>query len=444
MNIPDLDLPRVVIIGGGFAGLKLARTLDSRLYQVVLFDKNNYHTFQPLMYQVATAGLEPDSIAYPIRKVFKNKKNFHFRMATVEQIDADAKVIHSSIGELSYDYLVMATGADSNFFGMQNVEKYSVPMKNLVESLDLRSIILQNFEKALNTSDLKEQESLMNFVIVGAGATGVELAGALAELKHHILPKDYPDLDIRRMQIHVIEAAPAVLANMSKQASEKSLNFLKKLGVNVWLDTQVKDYDGYTATTNKRDFETHTLIWAAGVKGQPVAGLNASMTRGNRIEVDSFCAVKGYDNVYALGDVAAILDEKTPRGHGMLASVAAQQGAYLGKSLNKKAKNKSIHPFVYKDKGTMATIGRNKAVVDLPRFKFSGFFAWMAWMFVHLMLLVDFRSRMVVFINWAWSYVNYDKSIRLIIRKPLKSAPQKTIKPDELKIPIPNKKEELI
>lgn len=442
MNIPNLDLPRVVIIGGGFAGLKFAKTLDSRLYQVVLFDKNNYHTFQPLMYQVATAGLEPDSIAYPIRKIFKNKKNFHFRMANVEQIDADTKTIQTSIGNLDYDFLVMATGADSNFFGMQNVEKYSVPMKNLVESLDLRSIILQNFEKALNTSDLKEQESLMNFVIVGAGATGVELAGALSELKQ-ILPKDYPDLDIRRMQIHIIEAAPAVLANMSKNASEKSMKFLKKLGINIWLETQVKDYDGYTVSTNKRDFESHTLIWAAGVQGQPVAGLKVPLARGNRVEVDAFCAVKGYDNIYALGDVAAILDEKTPKGHGMLASVAAQQGAYLGKSLNKKAKNKPIKPFVYKDKGTMATIGRNKAVVDLPRFKFSGFFAWMTWMFVHLMLLVDFRSRVVVFFNWAWSYVNYDKSIRLITRQPQKSAPTEKLKIDELKLPVVDKEKEL-
>ncbi|MCP4440098.1 MAG: NAD(P)/FAD-dependent oxidoreductase [Aureispira sp.] len=443
MNIPKLGLPRVVIIGGGFAGLKLAKTIDSRQYQVVLFDKNNYHTFQPLMYQVATAGLEPDSIAYPIRKVFKNKKNFHFRMASVEQIDDQAQTIHTSIGSLQYDYLVMATGANSNFFGMKNVERYSVPMKNLVESLDLRSIILQNFEKALNTSDIKEQESLMNFVIVGAGATGVELAGALAELKHHILPKDYPDLDIRRMQIHIIEAAPKVLANMSEQASSKSLKFLKKLGINIWVNTQVKDYDGYTVSTNHQDFHAHTLIWAAGVKGQPVAGLKTPLVRGNRVEVDEFCAVKGYDNVYALGDVAAIINENTPKGHAMLASVAAQQGAYLGKIFNKKAKNKQLKPFVYKDKGTMATIGRNLAVVDLPKFKFSGFFAWMAWMFVHLMLLVDFRSRMVVFINWAWSYVNYDKSIRLIIRKPLKSAPKKDELIDELKLPIPDKEKEL-
>jgi len=278
MNVPHRDLPRIVIIGCGFAGLKLVKSINTKHYQVVLFDKNNYHTFQPLMYQVASAGLEPDSIVYPIRKVFKEKENFHFRMADVHKIDGEKKLLHTSVGTLGYDYLVMATGAVSNFFGMKNVEKYSMPMKSLVEALNLRSVILQNFEKALNSSDVQEQDALMSFVIVGGGATGVELAGALAELKRYILPKDYPDLDIRRMQIHVVQGADRLLPGMSEKASADSERFLRKMGVNIWLDIRAQDYDGTTVYTNKETFQAKTLIWTAGVKGAPTAGLNTKQT----------------------------------------------------------------------------------------------------------------------------------------------------------------------
>lgn len=417
MNIPNLGLPRVVIIGAGFAGLKLARTIDSKAYQVVLIDKNNYHTFQPLMYQVATSGLEPDSIVYPIRKIFKGKPNFHFRMATVNQINENNQTISTSIGDICYDHLVIATGADSNFFGMKNIEKHAMPMKNLIETLNLRSKVLRNFENALNTDDLKERERLMNFVIVGAGPTGVELAGALAELKSHILPNDYPDLDIRRMQIHVIEAADKVLANMSEHASVKAAKFLKKMGVNLWLSTFVNDYDGNTVKTSNGEFESNTLIWSAGVQGNPIAGLQIDMAKGNRISVDEFNTIKGKENIFAIGDVALIQTTDTPNGHPMLASVAAQQGYTLAKNLNAIAKGKNMTAFTYNDKGTMATIGRNLAVVDLPFTQFSGLFAWFTWMFVHLMLLVDYRSRLIVFMNWAWSYLNYDKGMRLIVRE---------------------------
>lgn len=416
MNIPTIDLPRVVVVGSGFAGLKLVKKLNTKYCQVVLLDRNNYHTFQPLLYQVATSGLEPDSIAYPIRKVFKSKKHFHFRWANVTNINADEKTIDTNIGTIKYDYLVIATGADSNYFGMDEVEKYSMPMKSLVESLDLRSAILQNFERSLNSTDLKNQEQLMNIVIVGAGPTGVELAGALAELKKYILPKDYPDLDIRRMHIHLIEAAPRVLAAMSEKSSKKSYRFLKKMGVNVWLDTQVKDYDGKTVFTTKGEFASETLIWAAGVKGNPVKGLKAEMGKGNRILVDEFNQVKGYENIYALGDLAGMVSDQNPHGHPMLASVAAQQGSTLGKNINRRLKNKKQLPFQYSDKGTMATIGRNRAVVDLPFLSFGGLLAWLTWMFVHLMLLVDFRNRLVVFVNWTWSYFNFDKGTRLIVR----------------------------
>ncbi|MBI1286109.1 MAG: NAD(P)/FAD-dependent oxidoreductase [Flavobacteriales bacterium] len=415
-NIPTIDLPRVVIIGGGFAGLKLAKGIDSRLYQTVLIDKNNYHTFQPLMYQVASSGLEPDSIAYPLRKIFKGKEHFHFRMADVSKVDVESKVVETSIGPIHYDKLVVATGADSNFFGMENVEKHSMPMKNLVESLNLRSRILKCFEKALNATDIAEQEALMSFVIVGGGPTGVELAGALAELKKQILPTDYPDLDIRRMQVHVVEAADRLLANMSDHASTATLKFLKSMGVNVWLGHQVKDFDGKEVVTDKHTFRSHTLIWAAGVKGMPIGGLDASLTRGNRLETNAQHEVKGMSDIYAVGDVSAVKSETTPNGYPMLASVAGQQGAHLAKNLNALAKGRKTTDFKFNDKGTMATIGRNRAVVDLPNAKFSGLFAWFTWMFVHLMLLVDFRSRLVVFINWAWSYINFDKGTRLIVR----------------------------
>lgn len=417
MNIPTTDLPRVVVIGCGFAGLKFTKNLNSKNYQVVLLDKNNYHTFQPLLYQVATSGLAPDSIIYPIRKIFKGKANFFFRIADVAKVDTDKKTVHTSIGDVKYDILVVATGGVSNFFGMKNIEKNAIPMKSLVESLDLRSLIIQNFEEALNTYDLKERERLMNFVIVGAGPTGVELAGALAELRKHVLPEDYPDLDIRRMQIHIIEASDRVLPAMSKEASERAEKYLKKFGVHIWLKTAVKDYDGASITTNNNDFESRTLIWAAGVSGSHPEGMSIETGRGNRIITDGFNRIKGYDDVYSIGDASMIITEDTQTGHAMLASVAEQQGYHLAKNLNRTSKNKNMLPFKYNDKGTMATIGRNKAVVDLSFVKFGGFIGWLTWMFVHLMLLVDFRNRMVVFLNWVWSYVNYDKGTRLIVRK---------------------------
>ncbi len=415
MNIPEIDLPRVVIIGGGFAGLKLAKTLNTNLCQVVLFDSNNYHTFQPLLYQVATAGLEPDSIAYPLRKILKNKKNFHFRMARVLEVDSEKNRIDSTVGQLEYDHLVIATGAQTNYFGMENIERNSISMKTLIESVNLRSKILSNFEKALNTSDLKEQERLMNFVIVGGGATGVELAGALAELKMHILPNDFPDLDIRRMQIHLLEASDKILGAMSEKATTKSEKFLRKLGVNVWVNTMVKDYDGKTVQTSKKDFPTYSLIWAAGVSASLVKGLKTKALKLNRLPVDEFNKVLEYDNIYAIGDVASTQTNEEPFGLPMLGSVAVQQGRCLGQNLNRILQKKSPEPFIYRNSGTMATVGRNLAVVDFPFLSTGGLFAWLIWCLVHLMLLVDFRSRIIVLINWIWSWIKFDKGIRLII-----------------------------
>ncbi|MGK0314620.1 MAG: NADH dehydrogenase [Saprospiraceae bacterium] len=418
LNIPNIDLPRIVIVGCGFAGLKLVKKINTKHYQIVLIDKNNYHTFQPLMYQVASSGLEPDSIVYPIRKVFKGKKHFHFRMAEVQNVDTETKRISTSIGDVDYDYLVVATGATTNFFGLENIEKYGFTMKSLRESLDLRSVVIQNFEKALTLSRIEDRLKYMNFVIVGGGATGVELAGALAELKKNILQKDYPDLDLNQMQIHIVEASNRILNNMSENASTKSYKFLKDLGINVWLDTIVKDYDGDLVITNNKNFETKTLVWSAGVKGDPIENLEDTLNKHNRIKTDEFNKVIGYgDNVFSIGDVACIESEENENGHPMLASVAGQQGYHLGKNFNLKARGKEMIPFKYKDRGTMATIGKNKAVVDLSFYKFSGIFAWVIWMFLHLMLLVDFRNRLIVFINWSWSYFNSDKGLRLIIRQ---------------------------
>lgn len=416
LNVPTINLPRVVILGGGFAGLKLARNIDSNQYQVVVIDKHNYHTFQPLLYQVATAGLEPDSIAYPLRKILKKKKRTHIRMAEIQEVDTENQLVITSIGKLHYDYLVIATGAVTNYFGNKNIEKYALPMKSLSESLDLRSYILQRFELALNEKDQEIKDSMMNFVIVGGGPTGVELAGALSELKHQVLPKDFPDLDLRRMQIHVIEAAPKLLGGMSDKAAENAFNYLKDLDINVWLNTIVKDFDCETVQTNQVAISSQNLIWAAGVQGNVPNGISKDLQTRNRININEYVQVQGHEKVFAIGDVSFLITEGYPKGLPMLASVAQQQGEYLAGYFKSISKGKKPKAFSYVDKGTMATIGRNKAVVDLGIFRFGGFFAWLTWLFVHLMLLVDFRNRMIVFSNWVWSYINYDRGTRLITR----------------------------
>ncbi|CAH8294290.1 NADH dehydrogenase [Mariniflexile fucanivorans] len=427
MNIPRTSFPRVVIIGGGFAGVALAKKLSKQEVQVVLLDKNNYHTFQPLLYQVSTGGLEPDSIAYPIRKILKDFPNFHFRLANVEEINTVENKVLTDIGELKFDYLVVASGAETNYFGNSEVEKNSMAMKTIPESLNLRSLILENFEEALLTSDLHERNALMNFVIVGGGPTGVELAGALAEIKKGILPKDYPDLDTRLAQIHIIQSSDCILKGMSAKASEKAEDFLEKLGVNVWKNVRVTNYDGKIVTTNTDlTFETATLVWAAGVKGATIKGLNAGdfIYRGDRLLVNEFNQVKGFKNIYAIGDIACMVTEEFPNGLPMMAQPAIQQGKQLGENMVRLIENKPLKPFEYHDKGAMATIGRNKAVVDLPKFKFQGVFAWYVWMFVHLFFLIGFRNRMVVFINWVYNYIRFDREARLIIRpfkKKLKS-----------------------
>ena len=419
MNIPKSDLPRIVIIGGGFAGVSIAKKLANKKVQVVLLDKHNYHTFQPLLYQVSSAGLEPDSIAYPLRKIIKNHKNSFYRLAKVERIDSENHEVITDIGTLKYDYLVIATGTKTNYFGNETVKSHSMPMKTVPQALNIRSLILQNFEKAAISNKLNERNALLNFVIVGGGPTGVELAGAIAELKNHILPRDYHDLNAKDMNIHLLEGSSRVLPPMSEHASKKAEEFLEKLGVQVHCNTYVENYDGNVVTTNtKLELFTETLIWAAGVTGNPVKGLNAEvlLERSNRYKVNEYNQIEGYTTIFALGDIALMQTLGYPNGHPQVAQPAIQQGELLGRNILKLINGKALKKFVYKDKGSMATIGRNKAVVDLKALKFAGFFAWFVWMFVHLMALVGFRNRVVVFFNWTYNYINFDKAARLIIR----------------------------
>ena len=387
--------------------------------QIVLLDKHNYHTFQPLLYQVSSAGLEPDSIAYPLRKIIKNHKTSFFRLTSVDNIDTDANEVHTDIGKLFYDYLVIATGTKTNFFGNKTIEANSMPMKKVPQALNIRSLMLQNFEKAAIADSKEDRRAFLNFVIVGGGPTGVELAGAIAELKNHILPRDYHDLNPKDMRIHLLEGSDRVLPPMSAHASKKAEEFIKKLGVQVHCNTFVTDYDGKNVMTNSElKLQSETLIWAAGVTGAPVKGIKSEslIERANRYKVNEFNQVEGYDNIFALGDIALMASEDYPQGHPQVAQPAIQQGKLLGKNLLKLIDEKPMKPFVYKDKGSMATIGRNKAVVDLKNFKFAGFFAWFVWMFIHLMALVGFRNRIIVLFNWTYNYINFDKAARLIIR----------------------------
>lgn len=434
MNIPRSSFPRIVIIGGGFAGISLAKRLRNKNVQVVLLDKHNYHNFQPLMYQVATGGLEPDSIAYPIRKIVQEYKDFYFRLAEVREIDAENNTIYADIGELKFDYLVIATGSKTNYFGNKEIERNSMAMKTIPQSLNIRSLILENFEQALLTNDIDERHSLMNFVLVGGGPTGVELAGALAEMKKAILPKDYPDLDVRKMEINLIQGSNRILDSMSENASEKAENFLLDLGVSVWKNVRVTGYNGKTVTTNSDlSFDSATVIWTAGVQGALPHGLNADsfIKNVNRIKVNQFNQVEGYDNLFAIGDIAVMTTKNYPQGHPMMAQPAMQQGRLLAENLIKIINKKEPKPFEYKDKGSMATIGRNKAVVDLPKFKFSGVFAWFVWMFVHLFSLIGFKNKAVVFLNWVYNYIRFDREARLIMR-PFKKRNQISFTSDEL------------
>ncbi len=421
MNIPKSNLPRVVVIGGGFAGLNLVKKLKKLPIQLVMLNKHNYHAFQPLLYQISTSGIEAESIAYPLRMFIKKNKNFYFRLADVASINPEQKIIKADIGELSYDYLIINTGTKTNFFGNKEIEKYAMPMKTIPQALNLRSLILQNFERSTVEVDEATKKYLLNFVIVGAGPTGVELAGAIAEFKHSVLPLDFPDLDPELMEIHILEGADRVLPPMSANSSKKSTEFLKELGVQIHTNTIVTNYDGkLVKTKDGRVFKTRTLIWSAGVTGNIIEGFPEAVVdaRSKRYYVNEYNRIKGYQDVFALGDIAMMKTKDYPFGHPQVAQPAIQQANHFADNFKKILEgNTNLKPFVYNDKGSMATVGRNKAVVDLKKLQFGGFFAWFIWMFVHLMSLVGFRNRLIVFVNWVSNYANYNKASRLIIRR---------------------------
>ncbi|MFD2162001.1 NAD(P)/FAD-dependent oxidoreductase [Paradesertivirga mongoliensis] len=420
-GIPDTGNPRIVIVGGGFAGLKLAKSLSKAAVQVVLIDKNNYHTFQPLLYQVATSGLNGASIAYPFRKFFEGQQNFFFRLTEVISLDAGRQLLNTTIGEIAYHYLVIATGAETNFFGNALMQKNAIALKSINDAVMLRNTILCNLENALQARDEAQLNLLMDFVIVGGGPTGVELAGALSELRKHVFPKDYKELNIKQMDINLIQSGDQLLKGMSAEASEKSLEFLKNYGVKVWLNRRVKSYDGETVLLDSgEELKAHTLIWTAGVVGAPIKGLKEeSIFKGNRIRVNEYNLVEAYDNVFAIGDVACMISPEYPEGHPMVAQPAIQQGKLLSKNLTRLLNGEKPEAFKYHDQGSMATIGRNHAVADLKmfnrEFKTQGFLAWLIWMFIHLISIISFKNRLIVLLNWISGYFSYDKGIRLIL-----------------------------
>lgn len=419
MKNQTTQFPKIIIIGGGFGGIQIAKKLKNKEVEILLLDKHNYHTFQPLLYQVATGGLEPDSIAFPLRKVFQNQNNFNFRVADVKHINPDNNSVATNIGDFTYDYLVIATGSETNFFGQKEIEHFSMPMKTVPEALNLRSLILQNFEEALIEKDLERKHALMTFVVVGGGPTGVETAGALAELKNHVLPHDYSELDIENVKIYLLEGSERVLEPFSLQASKKAKEFLQNMGVVVMENTRVNHYDGEKVTYNTTEsILTKGVIWSAGVKGATIPGMDkAEIVRGGRIKTTNYNLVEGYENIYAIGDLAYMETPDWPHGHPGVAQVAIQQGQQLAQNLLHIINQEKPNPFDYFDKGSMATVGRNKAVVDLKFWKFQGFFAWLTWMFVHLLFLVGFKNKAVTLINWIINYFSYDQGSRVIIRK---------------------------
>lgn len=419
INIPETTLPRVVVIGGGFAGINFAKNMKDQPYQVVLVDQNNFHQFQPLLYQVATCGIEPDGIIYPIRKLFSGVKNFFFRMGEVEKIDPDQKIIFLDNGTISYDHLVIATGTTSNFFGNKEIEENSVGMKTIKETLEIRSKILESLELASSSTDEKEREALTNFIVVGGGPTGVETAGALAEFKTHILEGDYPTIAPELMKIYLIQSGNRILKGMSDHAGRSALKDLESLGVSVIFDHRVSSYDGDTVTTNKGlTIAAKTLIWTAGVKGESIKGLEQVINSKNgRLKVSEFLKTDTYENIYAIGDIAEIISDEYQYGHPQVAPVAMQQGVHLAENFSLASKEMEQEKFQYKDQGSMATIGRRRAVADIGNFEAKGFIAWVLWCFVHILSLVGFRNRLLVFTSWFTNYFTYDRGNRFIIRK---------------------------
>ncbi len=420
LNIPRTNKKRVVIIGGGFGGIKLVNKLDSDLFQIVLVDRHNYHQFPPLLYQVASSGLEATSISFPFRKLFQKKKDFYFRLTEVKAIRMEQNKIETMIGDLSYDYLVIAAGTTTSYFGNKVVEKNTLAMKNVPEALALRNTLLNNFEKATICTDPQEKRALLNMVVVGAGPSGVEISGALAEMRKYILHKDYPEIKASDMHIYLIEGGPKVLASMSAEASEDGEKELKKMGVEVWLNKKVSNYESDTVSIEGGEtIPAKTVIWVSGVTAVHFDGIDEKyINKGGRINVNAYNQVSDFLNVFAIGDIAVMVDKEHPKGHPQLAQPAIQQGALLAKNLKRIEKGEQPEAFRYKDLGSLATIGRNKAVADLNKLKFHGFFAWVIWLVVHLRSILGVKNRLFVLMDWMWSYLTYDQSIRLILSAP--------------------------
>jgi NADH:ubiquinone reductase (H+-translocating) len=415
---PEKGQQRIIILGAGFGGLRLARQLArSDRFQILLIDRNNYHQFQPLLYQVATAGLEPSSISFPIRKIFQKKKNVFIRIAEIEAVVPETNTVKTNIGLFSYHKLVIALGTTTNFFGNNIIEENSIGLKTVSEALYIRNQILKNYENALVSTNSEACEAALNITIVGGGPTGVELAGAIAELRNNILPKEYPELDFSKMNIFLIEATDRLLGAMSDFSSRKAKNYLQKLGVKVLTGTMVKFCEGNKVITDTGVILSSNVVWAAGMKGATLNGIPpAALSQNGRIEVDSFNRVKGLENLFAIGDLALMRTPEYPNGHPQVAPVAIQQAENLARYFLTEGENKKPKPFSYKDKGTMATVGRNLAVVELPFAKFGGFFAWATWMFVHLMSILGIKNRFFIFVNWLTNYFTYNLSLRLIIK----------------------------
>jgi NADH dehydrogenase len=410
---------KVIIAGGGFAGVQLARHLDANIFDVLLIDKVNHHMFQPLFYQVATSQLEPSSISFPLRKIFQNKKNIQIRLAEVTSVEPDTNTVLTSIGNFNYDYLVLATGCKTNFFGNDELMKNSMALKSTYDAIKIRNEVLQGFEDLLS-ADEAEKEYLLNIVIAGAGPTGVELAGAFAEIKRNVLPKDFPRLDLKDLKIILLEGGSHTLNNMSDLAKRTSEKYLLKMGVDIRKNIFVKNFDGRTILlSDGSTIKSKKIIWTAGITGNLVKGIkDDAILKNSRIKVDRYNLIHGYSNIYAIGDLAYMETPKYPHGHPQVANVAINQARNLAKNLKVLLYHKPMKQYEYHNLGTMATIGQNKAVVDLPFMRFKGYFAWLIWMFLHLMLILSVRNKLIIFINWAWSYISRDTSLRLILKDP--------------------------
>ncbi len=420
INIQRNQKKRVVIVGGGLGGLRLAEDLYGSGMQVVLIDKNNFHQFPPLIYQIASAGIDPSSISFPFRQIFRKRKDFYFRMAEARMVDTEKKILQTSIGKIDYDYLVLAAGATTNFFGNKNIEEWAIPMKTVPEAMGLRNALLSNFERALTCATEEERQELLNVVIVGGGATGVEIAGALAEMRRYVIPYDYPDMDSSLMHIYLIEAGDRLLAGLSQESSQKAYEFLKSMGVDIQFGKMVTDYrDHKVIMKDGTEIPTRTFLWVSGIRANAMPGIDEShLGRGFRFKIDEYNRIPGVEDVFAIGDQCLqTSDAAYPNGHPQVAQVAIQQAKNLAKNLkliNQGADSSELTAFHYKNLGSMATIGRNKAVVEIGKFRSQGFFAWVLWLVVHLRSILGVKNKMMVLLNWLWKYVSYNDSIRMI------------------------------